>query len=755
MNYIAKEIFVKGLVQGVGFRPFIYRLAHKHELKGTVENNNLGVKIVIEGKAECVEKFLKELPSSIPEASHIVKLDQISIPINHFKDFSIVKSKSLSNEITEVSPDIAICNKCLEDMEKQTDRIDYAFTNCTNCGPRFTIIRDLPYDRPKTTMAPFIMCNNCQKEYTDILDRRFHAQPVACKKCGPHYELIYKGKSYNEIEDILKLTSELILEGKILAIKGLGGFHLACNPFNNTLVKELRLRKNREGKPLAIMFSNIEEVKKYLILSNKEEELLLSWRRPIVLLKTKRVISEQLGLGLDTLGVMLPYMPFHYLLFRELKVPAIVLTSGNLSDEPIIIDNNLAINNLNKIADATIIYNRDIYNRTDDSVAFVANEKSRIIRRSRSYAPSPIQTNFNTEGIFAAGAELVNCFAIGKGNQILLSQHIGDLKNMETFEFYKESISRFSKLFRFDPELVVSDMHPEYLSSKYSDNLNIKHIKVQHHHAHIASCMAENNIDEKVIGISFDGTGYGTDGNIWGGEILICDYESFERYSHFEYIKQPGGDASNHHPWRMLLSYLIQYFGEDFIHNNSFLFEGINSNELKLVSSIIDKNINCPLSSSAGRLFDSVAALLGACKNSTYHAEAPMRLEALADKSSTKSKYTYEIANNHISFKKCFLEMINDIKNKRSLSDIAMAFHNTIIDLVINISIKIRNETTINKIALSGGSFQNRILLEGCENELKLNDFQVYSQSSVPSNDGGIALGQIAIAAKRRENNRL
>ncbi len=754
MKYIAKEILVKGLVQGVGFRPFIYRLAHKYHLKGTVENNNLGVKIAIEGVQKSIDEFLKELPLSIPEASHIVKIDQITVAINGFNDFTIVKSKSLSNEITEVSPDIAVCKNCLEDMEKQVDRIDYEFTNCTNCGPRFTIIKDLPYDRPKTTMAPFIMCENCKNEYSDILDRRFHAQPVACNKCGPHYQLIYEDNKFVEIDDILRISSELIQEGKILAIKGLGGFHIACNPFNNILVKELRLRKNREGKPLAIMFSNIEEVKKYLIVSNKEEELLLSWRRPIVLLKTKKVISEQLGLGLDTIGVMLPYMPFHYLLFRELKIPALVLTSGNLSDEPIIIDNNLALNNLHKLADAFIIYNRDIHNRTDDSVAFVANKKGRIIRRSRSYAPSPIHTNFNTEGIFAAGAELVNCFAIGKGKQIILSQHIGDLKNMETYEFYKESISRFSKLFRFKPQLIVSDMHPEYLSSQYADNLNIKHIKVQHHHAHIASCMAENNIDEKIIGISMDGTGYGTDGNIWGGEILICDFENFHRYSHFEYIKQPGGDASNHHPWRMLLSYLIHYFGEDFIQDNSFIFEDINSNELNLVSSIIDKNLNCPLSSSAGRLFDAVSALLGVCKNSTYHAEAPMRLETLANKSNTKSKYSYEITD-HISFKTCFLQMINDLKNDRSRSDIAMAFHNTIIDLVVKISTKIKNETNIEKVALSGGSFQNRILLEGCENQLKSNGFKVYSQSAIPSNDGGIALGQIAIAAKLRENGRL
>jgi len=754
MNLIAKEILVKGLVQGVGFRPFIYRLAHANNLLGTVENNNLGVRIVIQGKENDIINFIEVLPSSIPEASHINQLEVKTINPNKFSDFSIIKSKSLSQEVTEVSPDIAVCINCLEDMEKQSNRINYAFTNCTNCGPRFTIIKDLPYDRPKTTMAPFIMCNECQQEYSNILDRRFHAQPVACSNCGPHYKLIYKDKEFQKIEDILIITSKLIQENKILAIKGLGGFHLACNPFDNETVKKLRLKKNREGKPLALMFSNIKEVQKYLYVNEEEKRLLEDWRRPIVLLKTKEQISEQLSLGLDKLGIMLPYMPFHYLLFKKLKIPALVLTSGNLSDEPIIIDNDVAIKSLDIIADASIIYNREIHNRTDDSVAFVANNKSRIIRRSRSYAPSPIHTNFNTEGIFAAGAELVNCFGIGKGSQIILSQHIGDLKNMETFEFYKESIQRFSNLFRFKPDMVVSDLHPEYLSSKYSDSLNIKSIKVQHHHAHIASCMVENNLDEKVIGISLDGTGYGTDGNIWGGEILVCNLEDFERFNHFEYIKQPGGDAANHHPWRMLLSYLIHYFGSSFINENKNLFDDINNDEISLVSTMIEKDLNCPLTSSAGRLFDAVSALLGVCKNSTYHAEAPMRLEALARKSNTKSKYTFKI-DQDISFKSCFEEMIVDLKNNREVSDIAKAFHNTIIDLTKEVSLLIRSKYSINKVALSGGSFQNKILLENCENTLKESGFEVFSQSDIPSNDGGIALGQIAIAAKLRELGRL
>ncbi len=750
MDIITKEINIKGLVQGVGFRPFVYRLASEFQLNGTVENNNLGVYIIVEGQEDKVEGFIKALPNRIPQASHISKLCANIAELRNFSHFSIVKSRSRSDEITEVSPDIAVCENCLKDMEYQPNRIDYAFTNCTNCGPRFTIIKDLPYDRPKTSMAEFVLCSDCDKEYNDILDRRFHAQPVACNTCGPHYKLELDNKSYTGINEITDNATKLIESGKILAIKGMGGYHIACDPFNNETVRELRKRKNREGKPLALMFSDIAEIKKHLHVSSEERKLLTGWRRPIVLLKIKKSISEQLALGLDTVGAMLPYMPFHYLLFKKLSIPALVLTSGNFSDEPIIIDNGVARRNLSSIVDGIITYNRGIHNRTDDSVAFVSNNKPRIIRRSRSYTPSPVHLQLNTEGILAAGAELVNCFAIGKGSQVIMSQHIGDLKNLETLEFYKESVKRFSKLFRFKPELVVADMHPEYLSSKFADDLSIETIKVQHHHAHIASCMAENNVEDKVIGISFDGTGYGTDGNIWGGEFLICDLVGFDRHSHFEYIKQPGGDASNHHPWRMMLSYLIHYFGKDIVKEKAFLFDGIPLGEVGLVGSMISKNINCPLTSSAGRLFDAVAALLGACINSSYHAEAPMRLEALAGNEKPEKKYSYDFGD-IISFKRCFEEMIDDIENGIDKSTIAMSFHNTIIDMVKHISLEIKEKTGISKIALSGGTFQNRIILGKTEKLLIKAGFEVYSQSNIPSNDGGIALGQIAIAAKRRQ----
>jgi len=749
MDLICRNILIKGLVQGVGFRPFIYRLATKHELKGTVENNNLGVEVMLEGNQIKVDAFLDELPNAIPEASHINFLEATETKLHHFKEFSIIKSKSVSEEITEVSPDIAVCDSCLEDMKTQPNRIDYAFTNCTNCGPRFTIIKDLPYDRAKTTMRVFEMCPSCKKEYTDILDRRFHAQPVACANCGPHYTLHLNGNAISNFDKLLSETVSLLEKGKIVAIKGLGGYHLACSPFNNEVVKELRKRKNREGKPLAIMFANIEEAKKYLHISDEEEVVLKSWRRPIVLLKIKKSISEQLSLGLDTVGVMLPYMPFHHLLFEKLPLSALVFTSGNLTDEPIIIDNDLALKSLTKIADATITYNREIHNRTDDSVSFVTGKKTRIIRRSRSYAPSPIKLKLDAEGIFAAGAELVNCFGIGKGNQIIMSQHIGDLKNLETLEFYKESVSRFSKLFRFKPTLAVADLHPDYLSTKFAAELEIKLLQVQHHHAHIASCMAEHGIDEKVIGISFDGTGYGKDGNIWGGEFLICDLNDFERFSHFEYIKQPGGDAANKHPWRMLLSYLQHYFGSDFITANTDLFPGIDKSEITLVISMIEKNINCPLSSSSGRLFDAVSALTGACQTASYHAEAPMRLETLVDKNTDVAEHYTYVNKDVVSFKTTFEEIIADLKSGINQSVVASKFHNTIVELIVDMAKKMEEKTGIKVVALSGGTFQNRIILEKSESRLQKEGFKVFTQSEIPSNDGGIALGQLAIAAKR------
>jgi hydrogenase maturation protein HypF len=749
MEIQTKKITIKGLVQGVGFRPFIYRLALQNNIKGTVENNNTGVTIIAEGETAHISNFINSIPEQIPEAASISKLDSEIISSQNFNNFSIVKSSSLSDEITEVSPDISVCKACLEDMKSQTHRIDYPFTNCTNCGPRFTIIKDLPYDRGTTTMAPFKMCPTCKSEYISILNRRFHAQPVACNQCGPQYSFYENNHIIEDLNQIIKKACQFIESGKILAIKGLGGYHLACNPFDENTVSELRERKSREGKPFALMLKNIETVKEYHFVSKHEENLLQSWRRPIVLLKVKKPFAPSVNTGLDTVGIMLPYMPFHYLLFEKLKIPALVLTSGNISDEPIVIDNEIALQTLGPVTDGIITYNREIHNRTDDSVAFVANGKDRVVRRSRSYAPSPVQLNLNTEGIIAGGAELVNCFCIGKEKQAILSQHIGDLKNLETLEFYSESVERYQRLFRFKPELGVMDMHPDYLSTRFIQQMGIQTIAVQHHHAHIASCMAEHGLDEKVIGVSFDGTGYGDDGNIWGGEFFICDLTDYERINHFEYVPQPGGDAVTKHPWRMMVSYLYNYFGEKVIGDHPFLFEGIDSKELEMVLFMLKNKMNSPLTSSAGRLFDAVSALLNVCRNSSYHAEAPMRLEAVAD-TNEKGYYSFSIGKT-ISMKPAFKEMIKDVNSGIEISMIAGKFHNTIVELICKTAIMIRDSHHINKIALSGGTLQNRIILEQSENKLKENGFEVYTQSSIPSNDGGIALGQLAIATKRRE----
>ena len=744
----AKEIKISGLVQGVGFRPFIYRLAHEYKLKGFVENNNLGVRIIAEGDESSILNFIDDISKKAPQASSIENLNSVNKPISDYNSFSITKSKSVSDAVTEVSPDISVCKDCLNDIKNQKRRIDYPFTNCTNCGPRFTIIKDLPYDRIKTSMSVFKMCPECEIEYSSILDRRFHAQPVACEICGPEYTLYYNGQKVTEINKIIELCCNLLEDGKIVAIKGLGGYHLACSAFNDESIKQLRERKSREGKPFALMFNDFSSANEYLHIDSYEKELFTGWRRPITLLKIKKEMSPSISIELDTVGAMLPYMPFHYMLFEKLVIPALVLTSGNISDEPIVINDQEALDKFKTISDAVITYNREIHNRTDDSVAMIVNKKNRIIRRSRSYVPSPIRLNFNAEGIFAAGAELVNCFCIGKGKQAIMSQHIGDLKNLETLDFYSESVERFKRLFRFKPELLVCDMHPDYLSSRYAKNLGIPIVETQHHHAHIASCMAENKLDEDVIGVSFDGTGYGEDGHIWGGEFFVCDLNNYQRDSHFEYIPQPGGDVVTKHPWRMMLSYLHHYFGSEIIERHPLIFKGIPPHELEVVNSMIEKGINCPLSSSTGRLFDAVSALLDVCKTASFHAEPPMRLESVATE--TTEYYSFEL-DEIISMKRTFEGILSDLNKGISVGLISGKFHNTIVKIIVEQVQKISKKTGLKKVVLSGGSFQNRILLKKAEDSLRDVNFAVFSQSVIPSNDGGIALGQLAIAAKRRE----
>jgi hydrogenase maturation protein HypF len=750
------EIQVKGLVQGVGFRPYVYKLAVESGLTGYVMNRNDCVVIAIQGNEVGIDNFINELQANAPIASQIASIEvEKKLNKENFRIFQIIPSEDISSAITEISPDISVCHECLDDLNVQEHRLDYPFVNCTHCGPRFTIIKDLPYDREKTTMSAFKMCAKCALEYDDVSDRRFHAQPVACNYCGPQYTLIHHGEQITDLKHIIASLRKIIGNGGIVALKSMGGYNLACDATNPEAVQNLRLKKSREGKPFAVMFGSIETAKTFVHINKIEEENLLSWQRPIVILKGKNKLGTSVSNGLQNTGTLLPYMPLHYLLFDEWDVPAIVLTSGNIAEEPIIIDDHEALERFQGIADGILTYNREIFNRVDDSVAIQINGSMRMIRRSRGYAPASMGLNLDVEGIFAAGAELVNCFCIGRDKKAFLSQHIGDLKNLETYLFYKESFERFKRMFRFDPVLVVHDLHPDYLATRFAQELNLHTMAVQHHHAHIASCMVENGIDEQVIGVSLDGTGLGTDGNIWGGEFLVCDFLDFDRKAHLEYVPMPGGDKAAYEPWRMAISYLLLTYGKDFQNSGLDIFKKINVNHLSLIVQSIEQRINSPLTSSAGRLFDAVAAILNLCHIASFHAEAPMRLEA-AIKSGEAGEYPFQVVGKEIiSFRETITHIVTDALNKIDTGIIATRFHNTFISSIFSVVNIIRLETGIKKVALSGGVFQNRYLSEKAEQRLENAGFEVYVQKKVPANDGGIALGQLAIAAKRRMAGRL
>jgi hydrogenase maturation protein HypF len=750
------QITVTGLVQGVGFRPFVFRIANRFGLTGWVQNTNENVIIQVTGTPQNINSFLVCLKADAPSAAIIRDISILEIETKPFAKFSITVSNDVSEGITEISPDIAVCDECLSDMDRHGTRFNYAFVNCTNCGPRFTIIKDLPYDREKTTMRIFTMCPQCLSEYINVTDRRFHAQPVACSACGPNYELFENGRLISsEAGNIIDAVTKCIDNAGVALIKGLGGMHLACDAFNEAAVEKLRDLKNRDGKPFAVMFRDLESLIPYVEIENREEQSILSWRRPIVLLRKKKItrspqIADRISSGLNLLGVMLPYMPFHYLLFRKLKTSAIVLTSGNFSSEPILTENIKALDQFSKYADVIVLHNRDIFNRTDDSVVRVIDAKERILRRSRGYVPSPVHTALNTDGIIAFGAELTNCFCVGKQRNAYLSQHIGDLQGIETIQFYDQTIAQFIKLFRIKPSLIAIDMHPSYISSKSGHTFaDLPIVEVQHHHAHIASCMAENMLDEKVIGVALDGTGYGTDGNTWGSEFLLCSLNDFERVTHFEYIPLPGGDSATEEPWRIALSYLYKVFGNSFHEYKLSFLEKINTEKIRMIIQMIDKKINCPLTSGAGRLFDCVASLLDLVQTATFQAEGPMRLESIVRNDCSES-YRYTIGPT-ICFDATIRGIVEDIGKGTEKVTIATKFHNTIILAIFDSVNAMRLKSGINKVVLSGGVFQNKYLSERTMDLLRKNNFEVYSHATVPANDGGIALGQLAVASKRRE----
>lgn len=748
-------LIIRGLVQGVGFRPFIYRIAKEMGIKGEVDNRNNGVCIHAILTPEQRDRFISRIRKEHPVVAviHRIEVTEKEDATVNYTGFSITPSHSDSNEITQVAPDISVCPECMHDRKVQPHRLQYPFINCTHCGPRFSIIRDLPYDRKKTTMSAFPMCSECGKEYTTVSDRRFHAQPVACNHCGPSYYAIYNNVEITDYKMLLELSCRLLREGEVIAAKGIGGYHLICEAANEQAVARLREIKQRDGKPFAVMFRSVSQLKEYAEANAVEEACLMSWRRPIVLLKQKKALAAGINSGMQTLGCMLPYMPLHYDWFAALDIPALVMTSGNLSDYPIAITPDEAEEQLSGKVPLLLHHNRDIHNRVDDSVMQVCGGQPCLIRRSRGYVPEPFFADVEVEGILAFGAEKVNTFALGKGDTILQSQYIGDLKNWETFSFYTESLERFEHLFRFTPTSLVCDLHTDYLSSQEAERIAVRCglplLKVQHHHAHAAACMLEYGLHEPVIAIVLDGTGLGDDGKVWGGEFFLCDRKTYSRLSHFEYVPLPGGDKASVEPWRMAVAFLWHYFGDRDCFPDGFI-ERVGEQKVQMLRTMMEKGINTPYTSGAGRLFDAVASLLGLCDVSSHQAEAPVKLEQVAA-IELCVRYPVIIKEDVISFRPLFEELLNDLASGVSVCDISARFHNTMAYLLLDEAKLLLQQTGVTRVVVSGGCFQNKRLTEQLQRLFAESGIPLYVPGRIPCNDGGVAVGQLAVAASRNK----
>ncbi|MBW2061439.1 MAG: carbamoyltransferase HypF [Deltaproteobacteria bacterium] len=752
------QVSVRGIVQGVGFRPFVYQLAVKHDLKGWVCNTSGDVRIEVEGSGEAIERFLAGLKTEAPPVAQIEKVAfHFSAPSGYYR-FVIRDSRAEAGGYQLISPDIATCPFCQAEIFDSRDRhFRYPFTNCTNCGPRFTIIEDIPYDRVNTTMHRFKMCLECQREYENPLDRRFHAQPNACPNCGPRLELTDRAgltiSSYDPIVD----AARLIKQGNILAVKGLGGFLLACDATDENAVQLLRQRKRRPFKPLAVMMSNLDEIKRYCFVSGEEEALLTSPASPIVLLKHRhtRFISPMVAPNNNYLGVMVPYTPLHHLLMREVGLP-LVMTSGNISEEPIAKDNDESLQKLGKIADYFLLHDRDIHARYDDSVTMIEQGRLKMIRRARGYAPDPIRLPFKAKEVLACGAELKNTFCLTRDEYAFLSQHLGDMDSFEVLSHFENTIELYKKLFRLEPKIVAYDQHPDYLSTRYAFQLkelrnNLMMVPVQHHHAHIVSCMAENNIKPPVLGVAFDGTGYGTDGRIWGGEFLLADYGNFRRMGHLEYVPMPGGAEAVRKPFRMAISYLLTLLGEDALNQKLAFLSPLKSLEIDLIKKQIEKAVNSPMTSSSGRLFDGVSALIGVRDRVDYEAQASIELEMVASEEIARSeRYLFEINERNglmvVRLRELFKGILSDLAQGLSQAEISARFHNTMAWMVVEMCQILAQRAGVNQVALSGGVFQNRLFSMLTRRYLEEAGLTVFTHQEVPCNDGGVSLGQ-AVAA--------
>ncbi len=780
----ALRVKVTGIVQGVGFRPFVYGLAVRLGLKGWVLNTSSGVVIEVEGAPAALDAFMHDLVASAPPVSKIETVESEAISPNGWERFEIRESRAEAGYVL-VSPDIATCSECVRELLDPADRrYRYPFINCTNCGPRFTIIADVPYDRPMTTMAPFGMCADCEAEYNNPLDRRFHAQPNACPVCGPRVWLASASDDEDAAltppagdplnSETIARCSALLREGAVVALKGLGGFHLACDATNRDAVQTLRERKHRPAKPLAGMMATLDDVREHCEITPAEEELLASRQCPIVLLhwKAGSTVVEEVAPGNRYLGVMLPYTPLHHVLLRDVQRP-LVMTSGNLSEEPIAQDNEEAWRRLRGIADWFLFHNRAIYARYDDSVWFVPivfgdkGEETAVpqpLRRSRGYAPYPLELPFQARSVLACGPELKNTFCITRGKHAFLSQHIGDMENLETLEHFQSSIQVYERLFRLQPEALAYDLHPAYLSTRYAHERakteNLPAIGIQHHHAHTASCMVDNRFTEPVIGVALDGTGFGLDGQIWGGEWLVADLHGFQRVAWLEPLPLAGGDAAIRNPCRIAFAYLYGLFGD--VPALPFL-EEMSDAERRALCVQVDRGLNTVLTTSCGRLFDAVAALAGGRGRVTYEAQAAIEMEMVSEP--TGESYPYHLrpagqlltwgdtsafpllrSGYEVGVEPLLGGVVRDVRQGVPLSEIGSTFHRSLAIIVAEVCHLVAEESQVRKVALSGGCFQNRLLLALVSEELRRHSLQPMVHRDVPSNDGGVSLGQAAIA---------
>ena len=763
-----KLVRVKGVVQGVGFRPFLYRLAHEYHIVGTVQNDAHGVLLDAQGENDNLESFILAIEKEAPPLARITQISVEEREPGNLDSFKIIQSSNDIERSVLISPDVATCDDCLREIFNKDDRrYRYPFTNCTNCGPRYTITADIPYDRPNTTMASFKMCQNCQREYDDPTDRRFHAQPNACPVCGPMVSIHDAMGDVIPTDDPLERAVEYLKKGKILAIKGLGGFHLAVDALNEDAVVRLRKRKHREEKPFAIMSPDIVTIEKFAHVSSTELRLLTSHERPIVLLRKKgeSEIAESVSPGNAFVGVMLPYTPLHHLILRN-NFTALVMTSGNYSEEPIAKDNQEALDRLGAIADYFLMHNRDILIRSDDTVMRVLDNSAIPVRRARGYVPFPIFLKDELPEVLACGAELKNTICFSKGNHAFLSQHIGDLENMETYSFLKESIVHLSKILQVNPKIIVHDLHPQYLSTQWAvEQQDIEKIAVQHHHAHIAACLAENQVNEKVIGVAFDGTGYGEDSTIWGGEILIADLQNYTRAAHFDVVPIPSGERAIKEPWRMALSYLYHAFGEELFKLKIPFVKSIKRSNAEKLLYAMKRNLNSPLTSSCGRLFDGIAALCGIRHKVSFEGQAAMEFEMvmyenrniddIIESADTwqGSRYSFFIEEENdaliIKYESLIKAIIQDIVEGVQSSEISFQFHTALVQSVLEVCERLREKYRIELVALSGGCFQNAFLATIMPRMLKNRNFKVFTHRLLPPNDGCISLGQAAIAGKK------